>query len=61
MAELDEHFDYDISVPGECIVDFKMLLRAGLDALGDDEADKRAERIGRDLLDDIAKFSMFKV
>jgi hypothetical protein len=32
-------YDYDITIPGERIGDFRELLRAGIDALGPDEED----------------------
>jgi hypothetical protein len=54
----ESEFDFDFSVPGECLGDFKALLRAGIDALGDDPDDDRAAALGKELLDDLAKLNL---
>ena len=41
-------YDYDITIPGECIGKFRELLRAAVDALGPDE--EAVIDFGKDLL-----------
>jgi hypothetical protein len=49
---MSELYDYDITIPGECIGDFRELLRAGVDALGDGE--EPLVELGKDLLRQLA-------
>ena len=58
MAEPDVNFDFDLTIAGECVADFKTLLRLGMDALGDDPDDVRISGLGREILDGLALAKM---
>jgi hypothetical protein len=52
--QLDIDCDFELEIPHECAVPFRNLLRAGIDALGDDPVDMQAIAIGRNILKEIS-------
>jgi hypothetical protein len=45
-------YDYDITIPAECMGMFRELLKAGMDALG--EGEEKLYRFGKDLLSQVS-------
>jgi len=52
--QLDIVCDFEIEIPAEDAPAFRSLLRAGIDALGDDPDDLKAIEIGKSILGEIS-------
>jgi hypothetical protein len=54
QINVDLVFDYSLEIPAECAAPFRNLIRAGIDALGDDPEDLESIKLGRQVLGEIS-------